>query len=257
VSFRERTRILLGDAGIEALAGASVAVHGLGGVGGAAAMDLVRGGLGRIVVLDFDIVQESNLNRLYFAYRRDIGRPKVEVFAERAREINPEMEIVARSDFMSGEGAASLVAAGCGAHLDCVDSLNAKVNLLAALATSGRPFAASLGTAGRTDPTRLRLSPIRESRGCPLAREVRNRLGRRGVALDFPAVWSDEPPVPPVPRPADPAEERPVPGRARNTQGSGPSVPQTAGHFLAAWAMRTILSGIELPARTGEHHERD
>ena len=254
MSFRERTRILLGDEGIEALASASVAVYGLGGVGGAAAMDLVRAGLGRIVVLDFDLVQESNLNRLYYAYRDDVGRPKAEVFARRAREVNPDIEVVARADFMSGAGASELVARDCRVHLDCVDSLNSKVNLLVALAASGFHFAASLGTAGRSDPTRLRLTAIRESHGCPLAREVRNRLGRRGVALDFPAVWSDEAPVPPMPRPSDPEEAQPLPGRVRNIQGSGPSVPQTAGHFLAAWAMDVILSGTRLPPRSGEHN---
>lgn len=253
MSFRERTRILLGDEGIETLAGASVAVYGLGGVGGAAAMDLARAGLGRIVVLDFDLVQESNLNRLYYAYRADVGRPKAEAFAARAREINPDIEVVARADFMSGAGAADLVAADCQVHLDCVDSLNSKINLIVALAASGRPFASALGTAGRSDPTRLRLSPIRESHDCPLAREVRNRLGRRGVALDFPAVWSDEPPVPPRPRPAGAEEAQLAPGRLRNIQGSGPSVPQTAGHFLAAWAMDTLLRNTRLPPRTGAH----
>ena len=254
MSFRERTRILLGDEGMKALSSASVAVYGLGGVGGAAAMDLVREGIGRLVVLDFDVIQESNLNRLYFAYGRDVGRPKAEVFAERAREINPEIEVVARKDFMSGAGAAGLVAADCAVHLDCVDSLNAKVNLLIALAAIGRPFASSLGTAGRTDPTRLRLGSIEASRGCPLAREVRNRLRRRGVALDFPAVWSDEPPVPPVPRPSGPEEAQLIPGRIRGLQGSGPSVPQTAGHYLAAWATSILLAGTKLPARSGENH---
>lgn len=256
MSFLERTGILFGEAGIETLAKASVAIYGLGGVGGAAAMDLVREGVGRLVVLDFDLVQESNLNRLYYAYRRDVGRPKAEVFAERAREINPEIEVLVRADFMSGAAAPSLLAPDCQVHLDCVDSLNAKVNLLVALAATGLPFAASLGTAGRSDPTRLRLSPIGESRGCPLAREVRNRLGRRGVALDFPAVWSDEPPVPPLPRPPGPAEAQLAPGRLRGIQGSGPSVPQSAGHFLAAWATGIILAGTDLPARKGDPHAR-
>jgi len=251
LSFDERTRILLGEAGMKALAEASVAVYGLGGVGGAAAMDLVRGGVGRLVVLDFDLVQESNLNRLYYAYRADIGRPKAEVFAARAREINPEVEIELREAFMSGAEAAALVSRDCGVHIDCVDSLNSKVNLLVALAELGRPFASSLGTAGRTDPTRLRLTTISRSHGCPLAREVRNRLRRRGMTLDFPAVWSDEPPVPPIPRPPGPAEAQTAPGRLRNIQGSGPAVPQTAGHFLAAWATKTLLEGVELPTRTG------
>ena len=227
MSFTERTEILLGREGIEALARASVAVYGLGGVGGAAAMDLVRAGVGRIVALDFDEVRDSNLNRLYFAYREDIGKPKALVFAERAKAVNPDIVVEARSLFFSGEDAASIVA-DCDVHLDCVDARNPKINLLAALAARGRPFASSFGTAARSDPTRLRLGPAGESHGCPLAREVRNRLRRRGVALDFTAVWSDEPPVPSRPRPPGLAEAQTAPGRIRNILGSGPSVPQTA-----------------------------
>ncbi|MEI6874859.1 MAG: ThiF family adenylyltransferase [Spirochaetota bacterium] len=244
MSFTERTRILLGDEGIEALAGASVAVYGLGGVGGAAAMDLVRAGVGRIVAVDFDLVQESNLNRLYFAYREDIGKSKAEVFATRARAINPDIVVEARRLFFSGADAAGIVA-DCDIHLDCVDALNPKISLLTALAALPKPFATSLGTAGRSDPTRLRLGSVWKSRGCPLGREVRNRIKRRGVTRDFPAVWSDEPPVAPRPRPPGPHEAQTAPGRIRNIQGSGPSVPQTAGHFLASWAIGELIRQVE------------
>lgn len=241
MSFDERTRILLGAEALASLSRASVAVYGLGGVGAAAAMDLVRAGVGRVVALDFDEVQESNLNRLYFGYRAEIGKPKAEVFADYARRVNPDVVIEAAPRFFSGEGAAGAVAPGCDAHLDCVDALNPKVNLLAALSRGGATFAASMGTAGRLDPGRLRLTPLSESRGCPLAREVRNRLGRLGIDLGFPAVWSDEPAAPPVERPPGPEEEQKAPGRIRKMQGSAPFVPQTAGHFLASWAVRTIL----------------
>ncbi|MBL8966211.1 MAG: ThiF family adenylyltransferase [Spirochaetaceae bacterium] len=245
MSFDERTRIILGEEGAAALAAASVAVYGLGGVGAACAMDLVRVGVGRIVAVDFDDVAESNLNRLYFGYRAEIGRPKAEVFAEYARRVNPGVVVEAAPRFFSGEGAAELVAAnaggGCAVHLDCVDALNPKVNLLAALSRAGLAFAASMGTAGRLDPGRLRLSALSASSGCPLAREVRNRLRRLGVGIDFPAVWSDEPATPPVERPAGPEEEQKAPGRIRKMQGSAPFVPQAAGHLLASWATRRLL----------------
>lgn len=241
MSFDDRLRIVFGDEGLARLGGASVAVYGLGGVGAACAMDLVRAGVGRVVALDFDEVQESNLNRLYFGYRDEVGRPKAEVFADYARRINPEVRAEARPAFFSGAAAASIVAGDCEVHLDCVDSLNPKVNLLAALAAREARFASSLGTAGRIDPGRLRLASIWESRGCPLAREVRNRLRRLGVTADFPAVFSDEPAVPPVPRPEGAAEAQKAPGRIRAMQGSTPFVPQAAGHLLASWAVRSLL----------------
>ncbi len=240
MSFRERTAIIAGEAGMEALEKASVAVYGLGGVGGAAAMDLVRAGIGRIVAMDFDRVQESNLNRLCFAYLEDVGLPKAAVFARRALSINPGIAVEARETFMSGVDAAAFIV-NCDIHLDCIDALNPKISLLAALAEGGATFASSLGTAGRLDPGRLRLGTVWESHGCPLAREVRNRLRRRGVTADFPAVWSDEEAARPRPRPEGAAEAQTAPGRVRNIMGSSPCVPQAAGHLLAAWAIRLIL----------------
>lgn len=220
---------------------ASVAVYGLGGVGAACAMDLVRSGVGRIVALDFDDVAESNLNRLYFGYRDVLGMPKAEAFARAALLVNPAVVVEALPRFLPGDGEAAFLASGCAVHLDCIDSLNPKVNLLSSLAAAGFDFAASLGTAGRLDPARLRFGPIGLSRGCPLGREVRNRLRRRGVTLGFPAVWSDEPPVPPVERPEGALEAQTAPGRIRKLQASAPFVPQAAGHFLASWAVRRIL----------------
>ncbi len=241
MSFDQRTRILLGDKGMEALKRTSVAVYGLGGVGAACAMDLVRAGVGRIVALDFDDVAESNLNRLYFGYYEEIGRPKVEVFAEYAHRVNPYVRVEAAARFLSGESAPGAIAPGCAVHIDCVDSLTPKVNLIATLLEAKALFASSMGTAGRLDPARLRLGSFWESRGCPLARDVRNRLRRIGATGDFPAVWSDEPPTPPVERPPGPEEAQKAPGRVRKMQGSAPFVPQAAGHLLASWAVRTIL----------------
>lgn len=241
MSFSDRMTILIGEEGLARLGRSTVAVYGLGGVGAACAMDLVRAGVGGIVALDFDRVEESNLNRLYFGYRDEVGRPKAEVFSEYARRINPELRIRIVNLFFTGEGAAEALAPDCDLHIDCVDSLNPKVSLLASLAERDLRFAASMGTAGRLDPTRLRLGSIWESSGCPLAREVRNRLRRRGVRTDFPAVWSDEVPVPPRPAPEDEAERDRPPGRARNIQGSSPFVPQAAGHILASWAVRSLL----------------
>jgi tRNA A37 threonylcarbamoyladenosine dehydratase len=243
MAFDERTRILLGDAGLERLSRASVAVYGLGGVGAACAMDLVRSGVGRVVALDFDAVSESNLNRLYFGYADIVGRNKAEAFAQFASRVNPACVVDARATFMSGDSAAAAVVDGCDFHIDCIDSLAPKVSLLAELIGRGVAFAASMGTAGRLDPERLKVGSLWSTRGCPLAREVRNRLRRLGATGEVTVVWSDEPPVPPVPPPDGATSERP--GRVRATQGSAPFVPQAAGHFLASLAVRSLLRGSD------------
>lgn len=241
MGFDERTRIILGDAGLARLRGASVALYGLGGVGASCAMDLVRAGVGRIVACDLDVVKESNLNRLYFGYRKDLGRSKAEVFREYALQVNPEVIIEAEHRFFTGEGARSVVARDCELHVDCIDSLAPKTNLLASLAELDAVFISSLGTAGRLDPLRLKIVSIWETRDCPLAAAVRHRLRRMGVKKDFPVVWSDEPATPPATPPPD--HVQPWPGRMRMIQGSMPFVPQAAGHILASWAVKRLLAG--------------
>ncbi len=266
--FRDRTAILLGVAGMEALEASSVAVYGLGGVGAACAMDLARAGVGRLYVVDFDRVEESNLNRLYFGYSENVGLAKTEAFARFARSVNPSIRIEERRIFFTGHDAAKIVDAASAHHADCVDSLNAKANLIAALCSGGRSFISSMGTAGRLQPERLRLGDIWETRGCPLAKSLRTRLKHMGIGASFPVVWSDEPPVKPVSREAPEVDlavqggeteetgshetldevgrgQAPVSamprGRARMVQGSSPFVPQAAGHIMAAWIVRRII----------------
>ena len=257
--FDDRTRILLGDDGADRLAAARACVFGLGGVGAAAAMDLVRAGVGSLVVVDFDEVSESNLNRLYFGYSGDVGRPKTEAFADYAARVNPGCRVEAIGRIVHGAEAAGRIPAGCDFYLDCIDTLNPKVNLMAALARAGLPFVSAMGTAGRLAPERLKVGRLWDATHCPLASDVRKRLrrlgfgppgaslaaiGEHGVSMPaaFECVWSDEPPVPP----AMPPDSR-LPGdcsdgvRVRAVQGSGPFVPQAAGHLLASLAVRRLL----------------
>lgn len=241
--LRERTALLLGEAELDKLAASRVCVFGLGGVGAAAAVDLVRAGVGHIIACDFDEVGESNLNRLAFGYRRYLGVPKALAFAEVARDINPEVEVDARPLFVSGAGAADAIPAGCDFYLDCIDSLNSKANLILALCRAASPFASSMGMGGRLDPSRIRMGSIREANGCPLARAVRQRLRRFGLeeTAEVPCAWSDE-------KPAEPGEfvapRDGLPGRPRRSQGSAPFVPQAAGHLLSSYAVRRILNLI-------------
>jgi len=250
--FDDRNRILFGDDGSHTLAQARICVFGLGGVGAAAAMDLVRAGVGNLVVVDFDEVSETNLNRLYFAYSDTIGKPKLDVFADFARRINPNVNIEMRGSIVRGAEAATMIPDACGFYLDCIDTLNPKTNLMAALARAGLPFASSMGTAGRMAPERLRVGSLWDTHDCPLSSLVRKRLrrmgfsrsgaGQTGLAAEFLCVWSDEPAVSPV-MPADGS----TPGdtvngeRVRAVQGSSPFVPQAAGHILASLAVRRIL----------------
>lgn len=239
-SFSQRTALVIGEGGVDALQRSRFCVFGLGGVGAACALDLVRAGVGSIVVCDFDEVGETNLNRLAIGFRRYLGVPKAVAFAEMAKDVNPECAVEGRPLFISGADAADAVPGDCDFYLDCIDSLNSKANLIAVLARFGAPFASSMGTGGRLDPSRLRVGDLWSVAACPLARALRHRLRRIGLddGVSIPCVWSDEPPAPPgeytPPAPG-------LPGRPRRSQGSAPFVPQAAGHLLASYAVRRVL----------------
>lgn len=238
--FTERTALVIGDESLEKLAAARVCLFGLGGVGAACAVDLVRAGVGHFIACDFDEVGESNLNRLAFGFRRFLGVPKALAFKETAFDINPEVDIEPRPLFITGDNAAQIIPEECDFYVDCIDSLNPKANLIAALVRAEKPFISALGTAGRLDPSRLRVGSIWDTRGCPLARAVRHRLKRLGLddRAAVPCVWSDEESSEPggyAPPRAD------LPGRARRIQGSAPFVPQAAGHLMASYVARRLI----------------
>ncbi len=237
MSLTERTTVVYGKTTIERLARSTVAIFGLGGVGAAAAIDLIRCGVGRLIVTDFDVVQESNLNRLVFGFTDTVEKEKITVLRETAARINPAAIIEGSAAFLHGEDACRHVPeADC--YLDAIDALNPKVNLIIALIATGKPFISAFGTAGRRDPTRLTVTDVWKTRGCPLAYLVRKRLRKRGVKAHFPAIFSSEPPVDPIENPAARDDGR---GRIRKLQGSTPFVPQTAGHIAAWWIVEQLI----------------
>ncbi len=237
MSFSERNEIIFGVSGVEKLKNSTVAVYGLGGVGAAAAMALVRSGVGTIKAVDFDTVSESNLNRLIFGFETNVGMKKSDVFLNSAKSVNPDVNIEVYSDFMHGNDAASMVL-DADFHIDAIDSLNPKVNLIIALLERGGNFISSMGTGGRICPEKLEFADIWKTDVCSLAKFVRKRLRNRGVKRHFPVVFSREIPCDPI---ENDEENNENPGRIRKTQGSTVFVPQAAGLMLASYAVRTLL----------------
>lgn len=238
MSFSERTAIIYGPEPLRRLSLATVAIFGLGGVGAAAAIDLVRAGIGRLIVTDFDAVQESNLNRLVIGFTDTIGREKIAVLRDTAHRINPAAVVEGHPLFLRGATVAANIPSA-DIYLDAIDALNTKVNLIAALLAARAPFLSVLGTAGRRDPTRLQVTDIWKTRGCPLGYFVRKRLRKQGIDGHFPVIFSPEPPVDPIENPDQRDDGK---GRIRRVQGSAPFVPQAAGHIAAWWIVEKILS---------------
>lgn len=178
--WRSRTILLYGDDGAERIASSSVLVAGLGAVGSAAVEALARSGVGSLTLVDFDVVEPSNVNRQLCALRSTIGRPKSEIVASRVADINPSCRVVAVRDRIP----ADLVAARAflaslprpDAIIDAIDDVEAKAALISAALADGIPIISSMGAARRFDPTKVRIGTLGEVAGCPLAKALRRSL---------------------------------------------------------------------------------
>jgi tRNA A37 threonylcarbamoyladenosine dehydratase len=169
-------------------------VVGLGGVGGYACEALVRSGVGRLTLVDFDAVCLTNLNRQIHATRRSVGASKVALMAERCRLINPKAQIVAEQTFFDASNAERLLSEPHDFVLDAIDNVTAKIALLSACHARGIPVVSAMGAGGRTDPTRVRVTDLSRTGKDPLARVVRRSLRERGVHSGIEVVWTDEEP---------------------------------------------------------------
>jgi tRNA A37 threonylcarbamoyladenosine dehydratase len=232
----ERTGILVGDEGIERLRGAHVLLAGLGGVGSFAAEALARSGVGRLTIADFDVVAPSNLNRQLCALKSTVGRRKSDVIAERIGDITAHCELTVIERFLAADDMPALMEDGFDQVVDAIDSLSSKLALIAAALDAGIAVASSMGAGGRLDPTAIRVSDLMETQGCPLAREVRRRLRRRGYARGVLAVWSAESPRPPLP--PEPTGR----GRPRAVNGTVSYMPALFGLTLAGCVIRRLLN---------------
>jgi tRNA A37 threonylcarbamoyladenosine dehydratase len=189
----ERTERLLGKEAVARLAGARVLVAGLGAVGSYAVEGLARSGIGALRIVDFDVVQESNVNRQLYALTSTLGRPKVDVARERVLDIHPACRVEAVRAFVDAQTAPALLAGGFDAVIDAIDSLGPKVSFLAAAVRAGLFVVSSMGAATRTDPLAIRVGDVSETERCPLARWIRKRLRKAGIERGVRCVYSIEP----------------------------------------------------------------
>lgn len=232
----ERTHIVVGDDGLARLRRARVFLAGLGGVGSYAAEALARMGIGHLTLVDHDVVSGSNLNRQLVALNTTLGQLKAEVMADRIRSINPECRLNLHTEFMGADSVPALLTEPYDFVIDAIDSLNCKTALVATAVQRGLPVASSMGAGGKLDPTRIRSGDLFDTDVCPLARQMRRRLRRRGVGRGVQAVYSTEPPRPPLaPQPVGR-------GRDRAVNGTVSYMPPLFGLTLAGLVIQRIVT---------------
>lgn len=184
-----RIRMLIGDAALEELKQSTIMVVGCGAVGSFAIEALARCGVGHIILVDFDTVEVSNINRQLFALDSTIGRPKVDVAAARIHDINPEIETTAINAFFDDNINLDVRPDFV---IDAIDTVASKIALYRWCQSRNIAFISSMGAALKTDPSQIKISRISKTSVCPLAAKIRAEL--RGTDIrDFPVVFSTEP----------------------------------------------------------------
>ncbi len=229
-----RTEMLLGEAAMEQLARAHVAVFGVGGVGGYVVEALARSGIGALTLVDHDTVALSNLNRQIIATAETLGEKKVLAAAVRVGSINPDCRVTVRDEFFLPENAGSFDFSAFDYVVDAVDTVSAKLAIILASKAAGVPVISAMGAGNKLDPTLFRVSDISETSVCPLARVMRRLCREHGIDR-LKVVWSPEEPRKPFGEaPADAA-----PGK-RQTPGSVAFVPAAAGLILAGEVVKDL-----------------
>ena len=225
-----RTELLLGEAAMKRLQGTRVAIFGVGGVGGYVLEGLIRSGVEHIDVIDSDTVSVSNINRQIIATDETVGRLKVEVAAERARQINPDAALTAIAKFYSKDTASEFDLSSYNYIVDAIDTVSAKIELIVNATSLCVPIISSMGAGGKLDPCAFEVSDIYKTSVCPLARVMRSELKKCGVKK-LKVVYSKEEPI-----------KRTVDdGSVRHVPGSVSFVPSVVGLIIAGEIIKDII----------------
>lgn len=190
--WQDRTHILIGDEGIAKLRNAHVLVVGLGGVGGYAAEQLARAGIGEMTIVDCDTVNSTNKNRQLLALDSTIGRHKTEVMAERIRDINPDIRLHVMTQYLKDQSIIDLMAQKFDFVVDAIDTLAPKVFLLYYAVQNHQNIVSCMGAGGKFDPEKIEIADISKSYNCRLAFYIRKRLHRLGIREGITVVFSSE-----------------------------------------------------------------
>ena len=193
-----RTRRLLGPEALDTLKNCSVALFGVGGVGGYVAEALARSGVGALDLFDKDTVNITNLNRQIIALHSTVERPKVEIMAERIRDINPECRVAAKQIFYLPATADEIDLTAYDYVVDCIDNVTAKLELISRCTALKVPVLSSMGAANKLDPTAFKVADISKTSVCPLAKVMRRECKKRGIRK-LKVVYSTEQPIKPLP----------------------------------------------------------
>ena len=242
-----RNELAIGKEGLDILKNSTVAVLGIGGVGSFAAEALARSGVEKLILIDKDDVDITNVNRQVIALLSTVGRPKVELMKERIADINPECEVIALKIFYTEETYEEIFGYNLDFVIDASDTISYKIHLMKECLQRKIPIISSMGAANKMDPTRFQIADISKTHTDPIAKVVRTRLRKEGIKKGIPVVFSDESPI--VIREdirKEVGKEDAVIRKAQLPPSSNAFVPSVAGLIMASYVVRQLLSDIKI-----------
>ena len=239
-----RSALLLGENAMNKLFHAKIAVFGVGGVGGHCVEALARAGINALHLYDDDTVSVSNLNRQIIALHSTLGMPKAQAMADRVKDINPNCNVQAIRMFYLPQNADEVDLSQYDYVIDCIDTVSAKLELIARCTALNVPIISAMGTGNKLDPSALYVTDISKTKGCPLARVMRKELRKRGIE-HLKVVCSSEEPRVPLERATSEtpvqSDTRPGSTARRDTPGSLHFVPAAAGLLLASTVVQDLI----------------
>ncbi|OBZ19231.1 tRNA threonylcarbamoyladenosine dehydratase [Bacillus sp. FJAT-27264] len=238
-----RTELAIGPEGLDIMKNSTVAVLGIGGVGGIAAEALARSGVGRIILIDKDVVDITNVNRQIHALTTTVGQKKAELMVDRIKLINPECEAIALNMFYTEETYEELFKYKLDYVIDASDTIIYKVHLIKECLARGIPMISSMGAANKMDPTRFQVADISKTTYDPIARIIRQKLRKEGIKKGVKVVFSTESPVKPRQDVTDKIVPENAPDRrkAKQPPASNSFVPPVAGLIMVSVTVKDLL----------------
>ena len=232
-----RTELLIGEEGVSRLKKSSVMVFGVGGVGSHCIEALARSGVGKLILVDNDVVSMTNINRQSIAYHSTVGKYKTEIMRDRIKDICPEIEVVTYETFVLPENIDTLFTEKVDYIIDAIDTVTAKLVLVEMAKEKNIPIISSMGTGNKLHPERFEVTDIYKTSVCPLCKVMRKELKARGIRK-LKVLYSKEQPVDTS---GKVIEEQM--GKRRSLPGSISFVPPVAGLIIAGEVVRE-LAGV-------------
>lgn len=227
-----RTNILLGEENLAKLAGKHIWIAGVGGVGGYVVEAIARAGVGKITIIDNDIVDITNINRQLISNLDNVGKAKVDEFSSRIKLINPEVELISLPVFIDENNLDELLSDKPDYVIDCIDTIESKLALIVYCLKNKLKIVSSMGAGNRIDVTKAKLADISKTQVCALARNIRLRLRKMGIKKGLTVVYSEEEPY---------AKPLANPAGGRPTNGTISYLPALFGIMLAGKVLQELI----------------